>query len=233
MWDQTNITRIKAVYNALGTLGNQVVFVGGATLSLYAQRAAEIRPTEDVDILIELWAYAEYAAVEQRLRDIGFVNDQESCVICRYQYKGGMEGVITVDVMATGEDVLGFTNKWYPDGFKYAIDYAIDPRHTVRILSAPYFLATKLEAFKSPDRADNNNGTMSSDFEDIIFLLEYRESIWEEMNTCETSLREYLQAEFKQHMKNPLFEEWVDAHAGYSYPPATYMVLNRLKQFLV
>lgn len=32
-----NITRIKAVYNALGHLKNSVVFVGGATVALYAE----------------------------------------------------------------------------------------------------------------------------------------------------------------------------------------------------
>ena len=31
---QNNLTRIKAVYNALGHLRDQVVFVGGATVSL-------------------------------------------------------------------------------------------------------------------------------------------------------------------------------------------------------
>ncbi len=36
MSDQTNIIRIKGVYKALGELGDQVVFVGGATF-LYMQ----------------------------------------------------------------------------------------------------------------------------------------------------------------------------------------------------
>ena len=54
-----NITRIKAVNNALGPLNDKVVFVGGATVSLYAEYENGIpedlvRPTDDVDILIEL-----------------------------------------------------------------------------------------------------------------------------------------------------------------------------------
>lgn len=35
MSHQTNISRIKAVYNALEDLRDQVVFVGGATVSLF------------------------------------------------------------------------------------------------------------------------------------------------------------------------------------------------------
>lgn len=35
MNDDNNVARIKAVYHALQELGDQVVFVGGATVSLY------------------------------------------------------------------------------------------------------------------------------------------------------------------------------------------------------
>lgn len=46
-----NLIRIKAVYNALGPLKDQVVFVGGATVAFYVDRMAEeVRPTDDVDV---------------------------------------------------------------------------------------------------------------------------------------------------------------------------------------
>ena len=46
-----NIVRIKAVHNLLAELKDKVVFVGGATVSLYAQReTTAIRETKDVDI---------------------------------------------------------------------------------------------------------------------------------------------------------------------------------------
>lgn len=227
MSHQTNLLRIKAVHDYLDSLRDVVVFVGGATVSMYADRIAEeVRPTDDIDILIELWAYKEYAAIEEQLRKIGFVNDQESGFICRNKIHG-----ITVDIMATGEDVLGFSNRWYPDGYKNAHYYKIDDEHTVRIFSAPYFIATKLEAFKSPNRKDNNNGLYSSDFEDIVFVLENRSSVWEELYKAPTDLKEYLQDEFRQLLKNPLFEEWIDAHAGFGSPPATYYIINKLEQF--
>jgi hypothetical protein len=53
-----NITRIKVVYDALEERANEVVFVGGATVALYADRpSGEARPTDDVDILMELMHY--------------------------------------------------------------------------------------------------------------------------------------------------------------------------------
>ena len=214
-----NIVRIKAVHGALKDLKKEVVFVGGATVSLYADRMAEeVRPTDDVDVLIELWTHRGYAELEEKLRSIGFTDDQESGIICRFTIQG-----ITVDVMPTEENVLGFSNKWYPDGYKNAIDYKIDD-HVVKIFSAPYFIASKLEAFKSRGK---NDGRTSTDFEDIVFVFENRFSIWDELTQSDEAVNE-----FKDLLNNPLFEEWIDAHAGYGSPPATYYIMEQLKEFV-
>ena len=85
MGHSTNIIRIKAVNNALGDLRYKFVFVGGATVSLYADRMAEeARPTVDVDVLVELWSRWDYAELEEKLRKIGFVNDTSSGFLGRY-----------------------------------------------------------------------------------------------------------------------------------------------------
>lgn len=82
--------RIKAVSNALSALETTLVFVGGATVSLYVDEAfrEETRPTDDVDVVVEVFAYNNFAAIEERLRSLGFTNDITSRVICRYQYQG-------------------------------------------------------------------------------------------------------------------------------------------------
>lgn len=225
MSHRENLLRIKAVHNALGSLRSEVVFVGGATVSLYAERMAEeVRPTDDVDILIELWTHSEYAAVEEKLRQIGFVNDQFSGIVCRYKIQG-----ITVDVMATGRNAIGFSNKWYPEGYKNALEYSLDEKHTVKIFSAPYFIASKLEAFKS---CGGNDGRTSTDFEDIVFVLENRASVWQELNHVEEDLTNYLKSTFRQMIENPLFEEWVDSHAGFGSPSATYYIIDKLKEYI-
>jgi len=70
MSHRENITRIKVVHNALGELNTEVIFIGGATVSLYADRPAEeVRSTDDVDILIKLLNYNEYAAIDEKLRE--------------------------------------------------------------------------------------------------------------------------------------------------------------------
>src|SRR5687768_17587948 len=93
-----NSTRIRAVAQALAPLEQKVVFVGGATVCLYInpEVASEVRPTDDVDVVVELATYGSFAALEDRLRAIGFTNDHAANVICRYKIQG-----ITVDIMPT------------------------------------------------------------------------------------------------------------------------------------
>jgi len=109
MSHHVNLVRIKSVYNALEELNEMVAFVGGATVSLYVDRPeqADVRPTYDIDVLVEIGSYRENVAIQEKLAAIGFNVDQEAKITCRYKYQG-----LTVDIMPTDEDVLGFSNKW-------------------------------------------------------------------------------------------------------------------------
>jgi predicted nucleotidyltransferase len=222
MSHRENITRIKAVYNALGELRDQVVFVGGATVSLYSDRDGfEFRPTDDVDIVIELLNLSDYTALEEKLRSIGFKNDQESHIICRYKIDG-----IVVDFMPTQGDILNFSNQWYPDGYKNAISYSIDDLHTVKIFTAPYFLASKFDAFNDRGKHD---GRTSSDFEDIVSVLERRRTVWSEINSAPADVKIYIQNSFKELLENIFLEEWINAHIDFISPPSTYIIIENMK----
>ena len=204
-----NIVRIKGVYNALGDLGNKVVFVGGATVSLYADRPeqAEVRPTEDVDVLIEIATYNEYVELQAKLTALDFRLDTESSIICRYKYHG-----LTIDIMPIDEGILGFTNRWYKEGFAKLERFSIDERTTVNIFSSTFFLASKLEAYKGRGNLD---GRTSQDFEDIVFILDNRKTIWEEIRSADLALKMYFKNEWENFLANPFIEEWLAAHLEY------------------
>jgi len=204
MSQHTNIVRIKAIAGLLEQLKEEVVFVGGATVSLYADTiAAEARPTDDVDVIIELVSYHGYAELDERLRAAGFVNDAESGVICRYQIQG-----ITVDIMPTHPEVIGFSNKWYPAGFKEAISVEVDDR-SIRIFSLPFFIASKLEAFKSRGKG---NYLFSSDFEDIVYVLENNSQTQVLLLNASPEVLTYLKNAFAEMLIDPDFEEGLTAH---------------------
>lgn len=105
---------IEIIAQGLGDLTQQVVFVGGATTGIYINdlAAPEIRPTDDVDCIIELATRADYYQLEEVLRKKKFVHSMDPRgPICRWKYLG-----ITVDIMPTNESILGFSNRWYPQG---------------------------------------------------------------------------------------------------------------------
>jgi hypothetical protein len=174
-------------------------------------------------IVVELLDYNGYAAIEEKLRNKGFVNDTESKIICRYKING-----IVVDVMPNAEKVLGFSNKWYAPGFKQAIDFEIDKQHTVKIFTAAYFIACKLEAFKSRGKKD---GRSSTDFEDIVFVLNTRNTIWQDLQNAPKEVNDYLKNEFNQLLAHPYFDEWISVHLNYTEQRRVNFIIGSLTEF--
>lgn len=111
----------------LKDLNQDYVFVGGATVSLYATDpvADMVRPTDDVDVIVELASYKGYTELEEKLLSIGFKNDITSGVICRYKIRG-----ITLDVMPTHPEAIGFSNIWYPEGIGNSV-FLTNPKTSV------------------------------------------------------------------------------------------------------
>jgi predicted nucleotidyltransferase len=219
-----NVMRIKVVYDALQELAEKVVFVGGAVVSLYADRPAiGVRPTDDVDIVVELMNYSGFAAIEGKLREKGFVHDKESGIICRYKING-----VIVDIMPSGEGILGFSNKWYVDAFANSFQFILSDQYDIRLFQPAWFVASKLEAFN--DRG-GNDGRMSSDFEDIVFILNNRNVIWEEMESAPNPLKKYLKEQFDSLLANQYIYEWIGTHLEFSEQKRVTMIIGGLNQF--
>jgi predicted nucleotidyltransferase len=122
-----------------------VVFLGGAATGLLLSDpgASPIRPTKDVDVIIEIGSRTEYRALEKALQLLGFKPDRsEGAPLCRWLIDG-----MILDVMPTDPSLLGFSNRWYPEAMREAMPCGLPGGTEIRVVSAPYFLATKLEAF--------------------------------------------------------------------------------------
>ncbi len=224
MNDENNIVRIRTVYRALEELGDRVAFVGGATVSLYKDRpASETRVTDDVDIVVEIASYVDYGVIEEKLRQKGFENDIESKIICRYKING-----IIVDVLPTDGKVLGFKNQWYTDGYRNAVDYPITDSETVKIFNSVYFLATKLDAFNDRGGSD---GRTSSDFEDIVYILNNRKSIWSEIENESASVKIYLKNEFRNLLAQEYIYEWISCHLDYTEQNRVTIIMAGIESF--
>lgn len=206
MSDHINIVRLKAVANILSGFKEEIVFVGGATVSLYSSRPelTTIRATDDIDVVVELVSTGEFYRLQEELLLLGFQHDRDAPIISRYLYHG-----LKVDFMPTDPAILGFTNRWYEEGIRQKIKVDLDTATSVYIFSAPYFLASKMEAFLGRGKGDL---FASHDLEDIIYLLDHRPTIWEEIMTSPETVKTYLLKQFGTLGQHALFEEALLGH---------------------
>jgi hypothetical protein len=205
----SNIELLKQVAKRLGPLLHEVVFVGGCTTELFItdEAAAEVRPTFDVDVIAEITSYADYATFSERLRALGFREDtSRGAPLCRW-----LIDEMKLDVMPIEERILGFTNRWYRDAMDAAQDAELQAGLRIRVVTAPYFLATKLEAFRGRGKGDYAN---SHDLEDLLTVIDGREAIVQEIADTPT-LRSYIAEQFRALLETPAF---LDAMPGYLLP---------------
>jgi len=191
-------------------LRNQVVFLGGSVVSLLITETAfaGIRPTKDVDVIIETSNRSGFNRFEESLRKAGChqILDDDPPIICRWRINS-----VVVDVMPCDETILGFSNQWYKAAVKNY--HLINLRGVeIKVVAAPYFLATKVEAFRG---RGNNDFMASHDLEDIITVLDGRSEIVAEIKAAEVSLREYLAGDFKAWLQS---RDFINALPGLLAP---------------
>ena len=206
----TNIRMLQTVALGLGELKDEMVFVGGAVAELYADNpaASEIRPTIDVDCVIEIRSRLQFAQMEENLRAKGFTNDtSEGAPICRWIYKD-----IKVDVMPTDSSVLGFSNRWYEEGIEIKIQKTLPDGTEVFVFPPEYYLAAKFEAHKG---RGGNDLRQSHDFEDIIYILDNCPDILENISGSNPSVKMYLKEECQNLLDNPNITEGIETALPY------------------
>ena len=184
-----NLALVAQVAGGLQELNEKMVFIGGAVISLYTDdpAAEEIRPTSDIDMTINLANYYQWTQMQERLSALHFYPDPQGQSICSYKFQD-----IAIDIMPAEDSSIGISNIWYKPGFKYLQQIELPEGIKINVLPSPYFLATKLEAFK--DRGQNDFYG-SHDFEDIIYLIDNRTTIVEEVLAADEDVREYIKTE--------------------------------------
>jgi hypothetical protein len=160
----------------LQPLLDELVFVGGCVTGLLITDEAvpAARPTLDVDAIVEITSYVGYVNFSARLQQIGFNQDSsEGAPACRWK-----NGDITLDVMPLNEKILGFSNRWYRAAAEGATPHPLAPLLQIRLITAPYFPATKLEAFRGRGKRDYFG---SSDLEDVLSVVDGRPMLGNEV----------------------------------------------------
>lgn len=170
--------------------------------------AAGVWPTFDVDAIVEISSYAEYVTFSERLRNLGFVEDPtEGAPICRW-----VQREMCLDIMPTDERILGFSNRWYKFAMQRAQNVLLEHGLMIRTVTAPLFLATKLEAFKG---RGNSDYFASHDLKDIIAVIDGRPSLMDEVKQTARDLKAYIALEIGNLVRE---SDFMDALPGYLLP---------------
>lgn len=191
--NRRNIQRewIIIVAEKLGALIQEMVFVGGAATDLLITDSGSLdaRSTDDVDVLVECTTKSQYYNLDQQLHKLGFSNDIDGPT-CRYKL-----GEITIDVMPSDTSVLGFSNSWYPKALQTSTLIRISDSLEIRVIDAPTYICTKLEAFTN---RGNNDFQESHDIEDIVSVIDGRPELFLEIFKADESIRSFISEWFKK-----------------------------------
>nr|WP_108523239.1 hypothetical protein [Bradyrhizobium algeriense] len=199
---------LKTVAGALGDeLRARLVFAGGCTTALYITDPVTlegVRSTDDVDLIVDLAGFPEWAKLVDQLRTQGFSETPDDNVICRMKL-----GELKVDFMPDDEKILGFSNRWYAKGIETAVETPLDDAITIRRLTPPLFIATKLEAYRGRGGGDLIG---SRDAEDILLLVDGREELVDEVAAADADIRLYIAEQFRALLADRDFDHFLEGN---------------------
>ncbi len=190
----------------LDPLDLNYAFVGGSIVDFLLDHPgmSPARPTDDLDLIVEVLTQRSYAEVERKLRTIGFEHDTtQGAPICRWRYRG-----LIIDVMPTEGALIGLDTRWFAEALATAHHYTIH-NVSLRLISPVAFIALKLAAFADRGQGDHYG---SHDLEDIITVIDGRARIAEEILDAPGDLREFVTGELSRLMAASGFNESLPGH---------------------
>jgi hypothetical protein len=205
--DIPNLDLLQSAAQKLRPLLPEIVFVGGCATGLLVTDpgAPPVRRTYDVDVIAEIASYADYSVFSDRLRILGFSEDsREDAPLCRWQH-----GELILDVMPLDESILGFSNRWYADALRTAVEVELPNGLKLKAITAPYFLGTKMEAFRGRGHGDY---FASHDLEDFITVIDGRSSLLQEVEEASSELRAFLAEAVRGLLRAPRFHDALPGH---------------------
>ncbi len=91
--------------------------------------------------------------------------------------------------MPLDASILGFSNRWYADALHTAVAVELPSGVKLKAITAPYFLGTKIEAFRGRGHEDYLG---SHDLEGFISVIDGRPSLLQEVREASPDLCGFL-----------------------------------------
>lgn len=218
-----NLKVVEKVALALEEINDDVIYVGGAVVSLYVtdKGAEQPRPTKDIDISVQISSYAQMDQLRERLASKKIYPASSETVMYRYTYED-----VLIDFIPFEETPLGPTNRWLKPGFKRAYPTTIG-KAIIKILPVSMFLATKWEAYK------NRGGDyrMSHDFEDIIYVIDNNLNLVDDIIEADKDVQLFLKEMCNEILSHPSRNEIIECHINpFTANERKELIIEKLKK---
>ena len=198
---------MRLVAQELESVGLSFAFVGGCAVWLLVDRPdlTDFRPTEDVDVIIEVVTLGELYKLEEQLRAAGFQHDtSEGAPICRWIVKG-----CRVDIMPIDSRELGMNSQWFREALESARLVTLDRKLEAKVITPALFLATKLTAFQDRGHSDLYG---SHDIEDVVTITDGCKNIVEDVANSSADVRKFIANGFSALMQHADFDDALFGH---------------------
>ena len=204
------IVAMRAVADLLDQTDLKYAFVGGSIVNSLLDYPAlsPARPTDDVDVIVEVVASQRYSVFEARIQELGFKHDMsKGAPMCRWLLDD-----LKVYMMPTEGAALGLNTQWFAEALATAEEKPVRDSIKLRIISSVGFLATKIVAFY--DRGGNNYYT-SEDIEDLLTVIDGRAGTVKEVAAGPIKLRQFIRDSIRQMNSVGDFREAASGALGF------------------
>jgi len=218
-----NLKVVEKVALALEELNDEVIYVGGAVVSLYVtdEGAEQPRPTKDIDISVQVSSYAQMNQFQESLASKKIFPAPTENVMYRYTYED-----VLIDFIPFEETPLGPTNKWLKPGFKKAYPITIG-KAKIKILPVSMFLATKWEAYKNR----GGDPRMSHDFEDIIYIIDNNLNLIDDVVNADKDVQTFLKEMSNEILSHSSLYEIIECHINpFTALERRDLIIDKLEQ---
>lgn len=220
-----NLKVVEKVAISLEELNGDVIYVGGAVVSLYVtdEGAEQPRPTKDIDISVQISTYSQMDELREKLALKKIYPAPSEKIMYRYSYED-----ILIDFIPFEETILGPTNSWLKPGFEKAYPVNIGEIE-IKILPVSLFIATKWEAFKSR----GNDPRTSHDFEDIIYIIDNNLEVVEDIRNANKDVQNFLKEMSNEILNHNSRNEIIECHINpFSANERREIVIAKLNEIL-
>jgi len=220
---------LSAVARALGPLVEEVVFVGGAIVPVLRTRSPipRVRPTTDVDAILETTRYADLERVHETMRARGFREDSEG----RHAHRWLSPDGTAFDLVPIGHHLGGLGSDLEKEVVATATSHHLAPDLTIRHAGPAGFLALKCAAYGHRGKSDPLN---SPDLEDLLAVVACRPDIVAQVHDAPELLRATVAQWAASIVADPLESDLLAAYLnGADDVPATILaVRGRLRRMV-